>query len=201
MESKKKKEVIKKEDGSMYDEGGQYWTENGLRRYRNYQTEYIKISYRTFMFRVRKDKEGPLIKFCESQKSLAALLVKLLKGEMMRQGVIPNEDFAPENDPILKCEITLYLLDGKERILEYIMPKMDEMPAKLEGIKYTLLGAVGRSMMFELSYPSDYSLQGAATEIATNVEKFIQNKCKSILVQFGINPKDDILEKKYTIDM
>lgn len=55
--------------------------------FRQYQIAYLAKNYRSFMFRVRKDRDANLISFCEQQENLTAFIVNLIKQEMARQGI------------------------------------------------------------------------------------------------------------------
>ena len=56
-------------------------------RFRQYQIRYSQKTYRSFVFRVRRDRDAALIAFCEKQENLTAFIVDLIKQEMARQGI------------------------------------------------------------------------------------------------------------------
>lgn len=56
-------------------------------RFRRYQIEYMRKTYRSFVFRVRRDRDAALIEFCEKQENLTAFVVNLIKNEMKQQGI------------------------------------------------------------------------------------------------------------------
>ena len=60
MKSTKKKAVIRKEDGTIV-KNNKSWTEAGLQKYKEYQSTFVKESYRTFLFRVRNDRDAAII--------------------------------------------------------------------------------------------------------------------------------------------
>ena len=126
-DTKRNKDVVLKEDGSAYNPAtGQSFTEEGLRRYRDYQNSYIKKAYRTFIFRVRKDSEASLIQFCEEQENLAQMLLTLIKEEMMREGKAPADSFRPDENKSMTARIILYLPEGKEQIAESLSSTISE---------------------------------------------------------------------------
>lgn len=56
-------------------------------RFRRYQIRYSQKTYRSFVFRLRRDRDAALIDFCEQQENLTAFVVNLIKNEMKRQGM------------------------------------------------------------------------------------------------------------------
>lgn len=199
-DTKKNKDVVLKEDGSAYNPAtGQSFTEEGLRRYRDYQNSYIKKAYRTFIFRVRKDSEASLIQFCEEQENLAQMLLTLIKEEMMREGKAPADCFGTDENKSMTARIILYLPEGKEQIAEYIEPFLEKMPKLSTEYYCEYLFTEDNRLEFSLQYKSNYSLNGIASQMAGDVEAYLKKACVKTLVQFGFNPAKDIFNRKFTI--
>lgn len=82
MKSTEKKAVESKKKGVVYAQG-RMWKKSQLEDFRAYQTEYNKNTYRTFVFRVSKEKEGDIIKYLESQENLTEYLKILIREDML----------------------------------------------------------------------------------------------------------------------
>lgn len=199
MKSTKRKEVVRKEDGSII-KNDQSWTEKGLAKYRDYQTKYIAESYRTFMFRVRRDTDAKLIKFCESQENFAGTMVSLIRGEMMRKGILPNDTFACDKDFTLKVVVTFFMANDRISVADYIAPELTKIPQKDPKYKYEIVTSDINSITVAINYSPEYSMQGVIAETGLNLELYIQKKCAKILTQFGINPVSNLFKREYQIE-
>lgn len=82
MKSTEKKAVESKKEGVVYAQG-RMWKKSQLEDFRAYQTEYNKNTYRTFVFRVSKEKEGDVINFLESKNNLTEYLKILIREDML----------------------------------------------------------------------------------------------------------------------
>ena len=58
------------------------WTKEAFESYREYQTRYTKENYRTFAFRLKRDGDGDLIEWFESQENLADYIRELGRKDM-----------------------------------------------------------------------------------------------------------------------
>lgn len=199
MKSTKRKEVVRKEDGSII-KNDQSWTEKGLTKYRDYQTKYIAESYRTFMFRVRRDTDAKLIKFCESQENFSGTVTSLIRGEMMRKGILPNDTFTCDKDFTLKVIVKFSMANDRISVADYIIPELTKIPQKDPKYKYEIVASDINSITVAINYSPEYSMQGVIAEVGLNLELYIQQKCAKILTQFGINPSSNLFKREYQIE-
>lgn len=81
MKSTKKKAVASKKSDEIFA-NGRVWTKEQLSSYREYQKEYIKSTYRSFLFRCNSEKESDLIEWLQMQDNLAAYLKDLVRADM-----------------------------------------------------------------------------------------------------------------------
>ena len=86
MKSTEKKAVEAKKKGVVYAQG-RVWKKSQLEDYRAYQTQFNKNTYRTFVFRVSKEKEEEIIKHLESQENLTEYLKNLIMIDMERSQI------------------------------------------------------------------------------------------------------------------
>lgn len=199
MKSTKRKEVVRKEDGTII-KNDQSWTEKGLTKYRDYQTKYIAESYRTFMFRVRRDTDAKLIKFCESQENFSGTVISLIRGEMMRKGILPNDTFTCDKDFTLKVIVKFSMANDRISVADYIIPELTKIPQKDPKYKYEIVASDINSITVAINYSPEYSMQGVIAEVGLNLELYIQQKCAKILTQFGINPSSNLFKREYQIE-
>ncbi len=85
MRSTKKKPVQKK-NGKVYVRG-RTWTKAQLAAYSEYQVKYQKESYRSFVFRISREKDPDMIAFLESQENLTDYIRKLIDRDMKARNV------------------------------------------------------------------------------------------------------------------
>ena len=78
---------VKKTAGKIY-KNGQFWDEAQLENAREYRNEYVKNTYRTYVFRLGYEKDANLIEFCNSQENLTALIKELLTEKMIEQDFV-----------------------------------------------------------------------------------------------------------------
>lgn len=199
MKSTKRKRVIKKSDGSFI-KNGHNWTDESHKNFRDYQTKFNADTYRTFMFRVRRDSEAELIKFCESQDNFAGLMVSLIKGEMTKEGIVSSETFVNHQDAAVKIFVTFYLANEKIDFSQYIMPNLKEIPQISPKYRCEIISAGAKSVTLAISYLQEYSIPEIVNEVGKQLELYIRDKCADILTQFGSNPSSAILNREYCIE-
>lgn len=199
MKSTKKKAVIRKEDGTIV-KNNKSWTEAGLQKYKEYQSTFVKESYRTFLFRVRNDRDAAIIKFCEEQNNFTGLMTSLIRNEMMRQGLITEDIFESDENIRIETVVKYHMASGKINAAEYIVPELTNIPQKNPKYNYEVISSDESSITVRIEYDPKYSTKGVIAEIGVNLEAYIQKKCSKILTQFGINPVLNIFDRKYTIE-
>lgn len=198
MKSTKKNETVTKTDGSIANDN-KYWNEESLNRFREYQTAYIAKSYRTFMFRVRKDTEKNLIDFCENQDNLTGFVVSLIKDEMIKQGAMSNDNFSSDHKYKLEVLVKFYISNKRISVADYITPELKMIAGKKKKVSYTIVSSDVESITVSVKFSPDNSMNNAIKDAARNLESDIRENCGKMLAQFGINPEGKILKKKYHI--
>jgi len=61
---------------------GRIWEQESLKNYKEYQTAFMKETYRTFVFRVTRNKEDAIIEHLESQENLTEYIKRLVLLDM-----------------------------------------------------------------------------------------------------------------------
>ena len=81
MKSTTKKATVNKKTGEITAQG-RVWQEKKLSDYRQYQQDFNKETYRTFVFRLSKTKDEGMISFLEGQDNLTEYLKILIREDM-----------------------------------------------------------------------------------------------------------------------
>lgn len=198
MKVTKKQPVIKKEDGS-YIKNGQSWTDESHDNYQEYQTKYIADNYRTFTFRVRKDTDADLIKYCESQDNFTGLVVPLIKGKMLREGIISGDMFTNHQDAAVRLVVKYFVANERIDFNEYIRPNIKKIPQKSNNYRCDIITADAKSVTLAISYLPAYSIPEIVNEAGRQLESYISERCDKVLVQFGLDPTQPVLRRDYEI--
>lgn len=206
MESKEKKTPVLKEDGTIV-KNDQVWTEEGLKRFKEYQNDYIKKSYRTFVYRVRRDCEADLIAFCEKQDNFSAMITSLVKKQMMAEGLMPSQAFHLEGDKRIRVELEYSFKEEYNELSTFllanhrpvIMGALEEDTICYE-TRINNIDIYGPHFFsVDVDYSPEYSIPGVASMVGENINAYINKKYPKILTQFGLKPGTKVLDSKYEI--
>lgn len=78
----------KNESEKSFFANGRYWTKESAQKFRDYQSEFIKKRYRTFVVRFSKNSEPDLIKYLEDKSSKTDYIRNLVIDDMMAHGLL-----------------------------------------------------------------------------------------------------------------
>jgi len=81
MKSTKKRSVASKKSDEIFA-NGRVWTPEQLASYREYQNDFIKTEYRTFILRCNKTKDSDMIEWLEMQDNVAGYIKGLIRADM-----------------------------------------------------------------------------------------------------------------------
>lgn len=82
MRSTKKKAIEK--DGVVYT-GGRLYKKESLEKFKRYQQQYIKDTYRRFTIRLRLEDDKEMIEYVSSKDSFNDYIRKLIEADMEKQ--------------------------------------------------------------------------------------------------------------------
>ena len=91
MRSTKKKAVVSNKTHTIYA-CGKIWDKDSLKRYREYQSEFLANRYRQFIIRMSKLTDAGIIEFMESQDNLTGYIRELIQKDMDAKGFQMSEE-------------------------------------------------------------------------------------------------------------
>ena len=91
MRSTQKKSIRSTSTKTVYA-CGKIWSKESLKKYREYQQDFIANRYRAFAFRLVKLSDADIIEYLEGKENLTQYLKELIKKDMIENNFQPSEE-------------------------------------------------------------------------------------------------------------
>ena len=170
-------------------------TEEKKQDYQSYQSKFIKDNYRSFMFRPRRDIDSDVIAHCEAKDNFSGYILRLIKEDMLRQGIIPiNKNglgeviddmplvFGSNAEKMLETKVEMKM-DGEAGTYAVLQASKHVDFADLAKIKeaYVMEG----SLVLNIEYSSNRSISSICNLIALKITEKAKEENEDLAEKFS----------------